>query len=259
MLAGSVDFTVHSGPSLIRGNIRGQKMVAVALMANGVAFEISVRPEAAAGVTMAMPLAERARSLKGKKIAVDTHNTIIHAFLRYIVRKGGIDPERDIVVPTMHAPAQLAAIKSGAIDGAVFVFPFTKTSQREGNVLVASGLTDVPELLPFASADTATRPEFCEKNASICEKLCAGYAAAHAFIHDHPAEALEILRKRMPSVHPDDLKGSFEQMQKTTPRDIRMSEEGLRHAQELMLAGGMIKEGEKLSSFAALYTNKFIH
>lgn len=258
MLAGSTDFTVHSGPSLIRGNIRGQKMVAIALMASGVAFEISMRPEAARGITMAVPLAERARSLKGKKIAVDTPNTIIHAFLRYIARKGGVDPEREIVVSSMHAPAQLAAIKSGALDGAVFVFPFTKTSQREGNVLVASGITDVPELLPFASADTATRPEFCDKNVSICEKLCAGYAEAHVFIQDRPAQALDILRKRMPDVHPDDLKGSFEQMQKTTPRSIRMSEEGLAHAQELMVIGGMIKEEEKLPSFSAIYTNKFI-
>jgi NitT/TauT family transport system substrate-binding protein len=258
MLAGSVDFTVHSGPSLIRGNIRGQKMLAIALMANGVAFEISLRPEAAHGIIMAMPLAERARALKDKKIAVDTPNTIIHAFLRYVARKGGVDPEREITVSSMHAENALAAVKSGAIDGGVFVFPFTKTAQRQGNVLLASGITDVPEMLPFASADTATRPDFCDKHVSICEKLCAGYAAAHAFIHDHPAEALEILRKRMPNVHPDDLSGSFEQMQKTTPRSIKMSDEGLAHAQDLMVIGGMIKEEEKLKSFADIYTNKFI-
>ena len=77
MLSGSVDFAVQSGPTLIRGNARGQKMMGVSLMAAGVAFELTLRKEAAGGMTMATPVAERAKTLKGKKIAVDSPNSVV--------------------------------------------------------------------------------------------------------------------------------------------------------------------------------------
>jgi NitT/TauT family transport system substrate-binding protein len=258
MLAGSIDFAVQSGLSFIRGNMRGQKMLGIELMANGVAFEITGRKALLGNITMATPVAERAKWLKGKKVAVDAPNTIVHAFLRYIAKKGGVDAEKEITVTPMQPENELAAMKSGAIDAGTWTFPWTFASQRQGDVLIASGLSDVPELLPFGSTDTATRPDFCEKKPSVCMKLGRGYVAAHAFIQDHPAEALEIVRKRMPQIHADDLKGAFDQMRKTTPRSPAFSEEGLAHAQELMLIGGMIKPDEKLSSFTALYTNKFI-
>jgi ABC-type nitrate/sulfonate/bicarbonate transport system substrate-binding protein len=158
----------------------------------------------------------------------------------------------------MQPPAMLAALKSGAIDGGVHTFPWTKTSQRQGDVLFASGITDMPELLPFASTTTATRPDLCDKKPSICAKLVEGYVQAHVFIQDHPQETLAILAKRMPSIHADDLAGSFVLMQKTIPRSPRFTEEGLAHAQELMLLGGMIKPDEKVADFSAMYTNKFI-
>lgn len=258
MLAGSVDFAVGSGPTLIRANIRGQKMVGIALMANGIAFELTMRKEAAGGLTMAAPLAERAKLLKGKKVAVDTPNSIVHAFLRYVARKGGVDPERDITVSSMQPENMLAALKSGAIDGGVHTFPWTKTSQRQGDVLFASGITDMPELLPFGSTTTATRPDFCDKKPTVCTKLVEGYVQAHAFILDHPKETLDILKKRMSTIHPDDLEGSFVLMQKTTPRSLRFTEEGLAHAQQLMVLGGMIKEEEKVANFSEMYTNKYI-
>jgi ABC-type nitrate/sulfonate/bicarbonate transport system substrate-binding protein len=258
MLAGSIDFAVQSGLSFIRGNMRGQKMLAIALMANGVAFEITGRKELLGGITMATPIAERAKWLKGRKVAVDAPNTIVHAFLRYIAKKGGVDAEKEITVTPMQPETELAAMKSGAIDAGTWTFPWTYASQRQGDVLIASGLSDVPELLPFGSTDTATRPDFCQKKESVCRKLGRGYAQAHAFIHDHPAEAFEVVRKRLPQIDAGDLKAAFDAMVKTTPKVPTFSEEGLAHAQELMLIGGMIKPDEKMSSFTALYTNKYV-
>ena len=258
MLAGSVDFAVQSGASLIRGNIRGQKMLGVALMANGMAFEITMRKEVAGNLTMASPIVERARALKGKKVAVDQPNTIVHAFMRYIAKKGGVDPERDITVTSMQPENELAALKSGAIDAGTWTFPWTKTSQRQGDVLIASGISDVPELLPFGQTATTTRPDFCEKKPTICAKLAEGYVQAHAYMQDNPKESLAILQKRMPSVHPEDLAGALVDVQKTTPRTPKFTDEGLEHVQELMIVGGMIKEEEKLKSFAEIYTNKYI-
>jgi hypothetical protein len=61
----------------------------------------------------------------------------------------------------------------------------------------------------------------------------------------------------MSGVEPEVLKPTFDLLVKWTPRTTKVQEAGLRHSQELMLAGQMIKDDEKLSTFAEIYTNKF--
>ena len=87
MLAGSVDFAVQSGPSLLRGNMRGQKMLGVALMASGVAFELDADKKTAGNLTMKAPFKTRMAAIKGKSVSVDSPKTVVEGFLRYISSK----------------------------------------------------------------------------------------------------------------------------------------------------------------------------
>jgi NitT/TauT family transport system substrate-binding protein len=258
MLAGSVDFAVQSGPSLIRGNMRGRRMVGIALMADGVAFELDVRKDVMGKTTRKAPLAERVKRVKGKKISVDSPKTVVEGFLRYVLAKGGLDPDRDVTMSYMQPPAAMAAMESGAIDGAVLNFPWTKTAQRQGQMVLASGLSDVPELLPTTATTTTTRPDFCKEHRSICVKLVKGYVLSHAFILDHPKEAMEVAKKRMPKANADDIAKSFPEMAKTTPRIPAYKEESFKHARELMLVGGMIKKDEPVPPFTEMFTNAYV-
>jgi ABC-type nitrate/sulfonate/bicarbonate transport system substrate-binding protein len=165
---------------------------------------------------------------------------------------------RDVVLTFMQPPEMLAALRSGAIDGGVHTFPWTKTSQRQGDVLFASGLVDVAELLPTIGTSTTARPDFCEKKPSVCQKLVAGYTKAHALIHEKPNEALAVLRKRMPAIDESDLTASFADIVKLTPAKPSFSEEAFNTAQRLMLSGGMLKDDEAVKNFSAMYTNKFV-
>ena len=258
MLAGSVDFAVQSGPSLIRGNMRGQKMVGIALMANGVAFEIDATKATAGKLTMASPFKQRIAALKGKKISVDSPKTVVEGFMRYLLAKGGLDPDRDVTMSFMQPPQAIAALKSGDIDSAVLNFPWTVSAQRQGAVLLATGLSDVPELLPTTATTTTTRPDFCKEHRSICVKLAKGYIQSHAFILDHPDKAIDVAKKKMPKANADDIAKSFPQMLKTTPRLPLYEEAYFKNAQQIMLTGGMIKEDEALASFKELYTNEYV-
>lgn len=259
MLSGSVDFTVQSGESLIRGNMRGQKMQGIALMAQGIAFEIIMTKQAAGNVTMAAPLAERAKLLKGKKVSLASPKTVVEGVLRYVAAKGGLNPDRDLTMTFMLMPAALAALKTGDIDAAALNFPWTKMGQRDGAVVIASGLSDMPDLLPAAATTTTTRPDFCKQNRSICVKLVKGYAQAHAYVHDNPEGTLEVAKKRLPRTDIEDLKASLAALRKDTPRVPAYSEIGFKHAQELMLVGGMIRKDEMMSSFKDIYTNEFVN
>jgi ABC-type nitrate/sulfonate/bicarbonate transport system substrate-binding protein len=159
----------------------------------------------------------------------------------------------------MQPPNAFAALSSGAIDGATLNFPWTKGAQRQGAVLIASGLSDVPELLPTTATSTTTRPDFCKERRSVCVKLVKGYVRAHAFILDNPQATLDLAKKRMPKANPDDIAKSLTDLAKATPRVPVFQEDDFRKAQQLMLVGGMIKPDETVNSFKDMYTNEFVN
>jgi ABC-type nitrate/sulfonate/bicarbonate transport system substrate-binding protein len=258
MLGGSVDFAVQSGESLIRGNIRGRHMLGIALMADGEAFELDARKQSFPGFDPSAPLAKRMAELKGKKISVDAPNTVVEALVRYFAAKAGLNAKTDMTLVYMQPTEAIAALKSGAIDAAMNNFPWNETAQREGAIVLASGLTDLPELTPAIATTTTTRADFCNGHASICEKLVHGYVEAHKFIHEHPDKALQVAEKRMPNANLSDLKRSMPLILKTTPLVPRYQVPGFAHAQEIMVAGGMLRKDEMRTSFAGMFTNNYV-
>ena len=244
MLAGSVDFAVQSGPSLIRGNIRGRHMLGISLMADGVAFEIVARKQSFAGLRSKAPLAKRMAALKGKKVSVDSPNTVVDALLRYFAAKAGLNAK------TRHDGSLHAADRGdrGAGSPARSTRPCSisrgpRPRSARARSYSPAACTDVPELLPTIATTTTTRAGFCDSHASICDKLVHGYVLAHKFIHEHPDEALQIALKRMPKANLSDLKKSMPLILKTTPQVPRYDEAAFKHAQQLMVFGGMLKQG----------------
>ena len=258
MLAGSVDFAVQSGPSLIRGNIRGRPMLGIALMADGIDFELVASKALVNGLDMSAPVAKRVAVIKGKKISTDAPNTVIDGVLRYFAAKAGLDPKTDMTEVYMQPTEAIAALKSGAVAASMLNFPWTETAQREGGVLLASGVTDLPDLLPTIATTTTVRAGFCDSHASICEKLVHGYVLAHKFIREHPDEALQIAVKRMPKANLSDIQKSMPLILKTTPLVPRYDAAAFKHAQQIMIVGGMMRKDEARTSFEGMFTNKYV-
>jgi NitT/TauT family transport system substrate-binding protein len=259
MLAGSVDFAVQSGQSLIRGNIRGRHMLGIALMADGIDFDLIAGKDLAKSINMSEPVEKRLAALKGKKVSADAPNTVIDGVLRYFVAKAGLDPKTDITTVYMQPSEAIAALKSGAVAANMLNFPWAETAQREaGGVDIASGVTDLPELLPTAATTTTVRQGYCDSHASICEKLVHGYVLAHKFIHDHPDEALQIAVKRMPNANLSDLQKSMPIIVKTLPEVPRYDPAAFKHAQQIMIIGGMMRKDEARTSFNDMFTNKYV-
>jgi ABC-type nitrate/sulfonate/bicarbonate transport system substrate-binding protein len=261
VLSKSVEFSISSMPTVIRANVRGQKVLAIGGAFEGTAVELVLRKEVAqaAGITEASPLASRAASLKGKTVAMLAPNTIVHGYLRYFAKKGGIDPERDFKIAIMSQEASIAAIKSGAVDAMAQVLPYSTISIHNGTaIMLSSGPRgEFPELNPFALNGITSPMGFCETKESMCRKMVEGYHEGMIYLLDHPKEAGEILKKRVTGMDEGAFQDAFAMTRKWTPRTMKISDQGIRNAQELMVIGGMLKEEEKLKSFAEIYTNKY--
>jgi len=259
MLAGSVDFAVQSGPSLIRGNIRGRHMQGIAEMADHEAFALMVHKASFPGLNWKGSLKERVDALKGKRINVDAPNTVVDILLRYYAKKAGLNAKSDMTEVYMQPTEAIAALKSGSIDAAMLNYPWVETAQREGAAdMLVNAITELPELTPTIATTTTARQDFCNSHGSICAKLAHGYVESHKYIHEHPQDALQIALKRMPGANRSDLEKSLQVLVKATPEVPRYNAAAFAHTQELMIFGGILRQDEAQKDFKNMFTNKYV-
>ncbi len=185
--------------------------------------------------------------------------SIIHAWQRYVVNRGGLDVEKDVRIAPMDPPAMLPALDNKAIDGYATSLPFTTQAVVKGRaIMLASAATDAPELLPFAYGLLYTRPDTCKENRDMCMRVARAYAAASKFINEKPDEAFAILRKRFPRLDPDTLTAAWKVVSAAHPKDIRVTLPGLEHSQKVSLDAKLLEPKDALKSYDGLYTDEFI-
>jgi NitT/TauT family transport system substrate-binding protein len=262
VLAGSADFTMGTGPVFLRAAAQGQKFKAIANLVDRPLVEVVMRKDVAdaAGITPATPPAERAKAMKGKTIAIQGVGSIVHAWQRYVANMGGLDVEKDVRIAPMDPPAMFPALESKAIDGYTTSMPFTTQAVVKGDAIVlASSVTDAPELLPFAYGLVYSRPDYCVQKRDICVRVARAYLAAAKFIQEKPQEVYEtVLRKRLAKSPPDLLAEAWKVALKAHPRDISVNVAQLEHSQKVSLDAKLLDPKDALTSYDDLFTNEFV-
>jgi NitT/TauT family transport system substrate-binding protein len=261
VIAGSADFTIGTGPVFLRAAAAGQRLFAIANLIDRPLVELVLRKDVAeaAGITDKTPFAERAKALKGKTIAIQGVGSIVHAWERLVVHRGGLDVEKDVRIAPMDPPAMLPALVTKQVDGFATSLPFTTESVLKGNaIMLASGAKDAPDLLPFAYGLIYTRPDMCTKAREKCVRITRALAAANKFILEKPAEALEILKKRFDKMDQTVLAEAWKTVSQAHARDLRVTVQGLDHSQKVSLEAKLLKPEDTLKSFDGLYTDEFV-
>ena len=264
VLAGSVDFSNGSGPTVIRANVKGKKLMAIMTTMTRPTYEVVLSKEAVKklGISPDAPVAERAKALKGLRLALTGFNNVTHVFLKYILAQGGLDPANAVKLTTMGSPAMVAALKRGDIDGMDAGAPWSFLPVRDGDgVLWISGLRgDLPALTNFANTVVITRQGFCDEKPSVCQKVVRGYQMALRYIHEQPDAAMKVLQKHFKRMDPKLFKDSFDRIVRVaaSKEDGKFPPGGLAGAQEFMLKAHHLKPEEALKSFKGIWTDKFV-
>jgi NitT/TauT family transport system substrate-binding protein len=262
VLAGSANFTFTTGPVFLRAASQGQRFFAIANMIERPMVEVVVRKDVAerVGIKDGMSFEERAKRMKGLTIAVQGIGSIVHAWQRYVAGRGGLDIENDVRVSSMDPPAMLPALESKAVDGFTTSMPFTTQAIQKGAaVMLASSVTDAPELVPFAYGLVYTTPEQCQKNREMCARMARAFAAAGKVTVEQPDKVFEeVLKKRFPKIEPDLLKAAWEQTHRAHAKDIRVTKAMLDNSQKVSLVAKLLEPKDELKSYDGLYTDEFL-
>ena len=261
VIAGSADFTIGTGPVFLRAAAQGQRLLALANLVDKPLVELVIRKDVAeaAGITEATPLKTRAQALKGKTIGIQGVGSIVHAWQRLVTSRGGLDIEKDVRIAPMDPPGMLAALQTRALDGYATSLPFTTEAVVKGNaVMLASAVSDAPDLLPFAYGLVYTRPDTCTKQRDKCAKVARALAGANRFILEKPADALDLLKKRFDKMDPALLAAAWQVVSAAHAKDLRVTVPGLEHSQQVSLEAKLLEPKDALTKFDGLYTDEFV-
>jgi ABC-type nitrate/sulfonate/bicarbonate transport system substrate-binding protein len=176
-----------------------------------------------------------------------------------VVSRGGLDVEKDVRIAPMDPPAMLPALVTKSVDGFATSLPFTTEAVLKGHaIMLASGASDAPDLLPFAYGLIYTRPDMCTKQRDKCVRVSRALAAANKFILEKPAEALEILKKRFDKMDQEVLAAAWKTVSAAHAKDLRVTIAGLDHSQKVSIEAKLLKPEDELKSFDGLYTDEFV-
>jgi ABC-type nitrate/sulfonate/bicarbonate transport system substrate-binding protein len=261
IVAGSADFAQPSAISLTRAAAKGQRMLAIAETSNKPIIQVALRKDLAeaGGFDAKAPFEKRAALLRGRTVAADATGSLIHGYVLLMAKRAGLDPS-SVQIAFMQPPNMLAAFQAKQIDGYAMSPPWPLVPVLKGDaVMLASGPDGEPaDLEPFANNVVVTRPETCQQRRALCEGMGKSFTAAEAFIHDHPEEALALLKKRFPTLDDKVFAVAFETIRKISPSPPMISAKGIENAELYNIDAGLMKPEEKLASYDGLFTDAFV-
>ncbi len=213
----------------------------------------------AAGFDPKAPLEQRVQLMRGHTIAVDSINSVIHAYVLLLARRAGYNPDEIRIAP-MAPNSAIAAFQTRQVDGFAMSMPWPLQPVLEGSaVVIASGSDgDPPDMYPFGHNVFVAKPETCERRKSACTKLGKAMVEAINTMLDRPAEALVVLEKRFAAFDAKLLAAGFAEIRKGAPRPPAITKADLENAELYNIGAGLLKPEEKLKSYDGLYTDEYV-
>ena len=122
MLGGDVPFAAAGGNAAVDANLAGADMVMLGVLAKVPAFYI-----------MALPEIKTIEDLRGKPVGVTRFGSSTDFTMRYLLRKHGMNPDRDVsMIQAGDLNAAAAMLKTKAIFAAPFSSPANLRAQEAG-------------------------------------------------------------------------------------------------------------------------------
>lgn len=148
--------------------------------------------------------------LKGKTVGVNVYGSGVYGGMAMLLKKNGVDPEKDIKLVETGFPGSEAAIRGGRVDAGVFVQPFASRAESKGGLRKVFALSD---LMP----NTVHVMEVCKKdwvdaNPEAARRYSRDMAAAMKMALANREETIkvvsEVTRAPAPALEPYLLKAS---------------------------------------------------
>ncbi|HEX9446267.1 MAG TPA: ABC transporter substrate-binding protein [Candidatus Binatia bacterium] len=152
-----------AGGAIVNANLAGGDIVVVGGVVNVPSFYVYVHPSI-----------KKPEDLKGKALGITTYGSSTDFTLRYLVRKWGLEPDRDVkIIQAGGQPEILAAMQAGALQGGNLSSPADFKARKAGFTLLA----DFAKVgLDYPTVSLVSTRSHIKKDPATVKRFIAGYS-----------------------------------------------------------------------------------
>ncbi|HEY7166272.1 MAG TPA: ABC transporter substrate-binding protein, partial [Candidatus Binatia bacterium] len=144
--------------------------------------------------------------LRGKRLATSALGSLGDFLFRYILRKHGLDPNREITWLSVGTNAErLQALLTGAIDAADLTYPADVQAERKGY----RALIDAGKEVVYPTTSIVTRRKTIQEDRDTVMRLVRSHVEGIAFFKQNKEFSLKVLTKYVRTTDPEFLEGSY--------------------------------------------------
>ncbi len=261
VINGSVQFAIGSSDAITRAWAHGQHMQAIGAGVKKTMEWVMIRKDIAdaAHFDPAAPLAERAKILKGRTIAITGVGSLPDAVLKSVAAEAGSDPS-DIETPTMLPPEIMAAWKTKRIEGFSNAMPYAQQVMADGSGVMVSDPTkgEPTKFFPIAASIVTVRADYCPAHADLCTKFMNGMIAGMKIVVTDREKAMAEMKKRFPAFDEAVLAMAYDALKDAENYPPRVDPKAIENGDRMNIAAGFLKPDEKLKDYEPLIDNSFI-
>jgi len=196
LLGGSLFGAPVALPTVMLADLGGADLVNIAHTVPGVQSKLLVKQEI-----------KRAEDLKGKRIGTSSLGSLGDFLFKYIIRKHGMDPNRDVVwVSIAQPPERLQALASGVIDAADLSYPTDVQGERMG----FRTLFDARKEVVYPSMSVVTRRKNIQDDRDTVMRMLRSHVEGIAYFKTHKDFSMKVLSKYLKTNDRELLEGSYE-------------------------------------------------
>ncbi len=186
IVSGSIFGAPVTTPTVMLADLGGADLVTVAHTVPGVQTKLLVRPEI-----------RKPEDLKGKKIGISSLGSLGDFLERYIMRKHGLEPGRDVILISVGGPPEvLQALMSGVIDGGDLSYPVSATAEKQGFRV----LWDARKEVVYPSMSVVTRRKNIQEDRDTVMRMVKSHVEGIAYFKTHKDFSLKSL-EQVPENH----------------------------------------------------------
>ena len=130
------------------------------------------------------------KDLKGKTVGVNVYGASLDHIQRAILRKAGLDPEKDVKILEISFGLMEATLRKGDIQCGAFPQPFLFRAMDKGGVKPLFRLGDIQP--KFVQLINVFQTKFIEKNPEVVRAFQEDWKIASQYIQKNPAEVRQV-------------------------------------------------------------------
>lgn len=190
MLGGEAPIVFSGGRAVVSATLGGADLVMIAGVVNVPAFYI-----------MALPEIQTLQDLRGKKVGVTRIGSSTDFTMRLVLRKTGLQPDKDVAFVQLGDLASLAAaLGAKAIAAAAFVPPFNLKAKEVGGRL----LVDMAKVgAHYPHTGLVTSRKYLHSSNDTVRRFLRGYAQGLRRMVADPSFAKAVLGRYTKTVQPE--------------------------------------------------------